>query len=160
MNLQVKARIKSRPSRPNEGVQQAEMLQCVQCRERWQVVWVEAVGRRIDKHRLTCDCGRLLKVVYAVGDDPPLMILQHPHWETILAWLPAFITGALFPLISDRVLLTAYLLSWVCCAATFVNKHNGSASALFGIAIWSNALISGAAAAGALLAYALWWWGQ
>jgi hypothetical protein len=99
-----------------------------------------------------------MKVVQVAEDDSPLMILQHSHGKTVVACLPAFIAGAFFPVISDAVILTAYVLSWIACAATFVNEYNRSASALGGIAIWAIAIVSGAAAVGALAAHALWWW--
>jgi len=51
--------------------------------------------------------------------------------------------------LSDTVILTAYVLSWIGCAATFVNEDNRDFSALAGIAIWSIVLISDAAAVGA-----------
>ena len=89
-------------------------------------------------------------------DDPPLMILQHSHWKTVVACIPAFAAGGLFPVLSDPVILTAYFLSWIGCAATLVNEDNRSFSALVGIAIWSIALISGTTAVGALAAHALW----
>jgi hypothetical protein len=146
------------PDQHHEIVQQVETLQCDRCRKKWQVAWVEAVGGDSVEHALTCDCGRVLKVVQVAGDDPPLMILQHSHWKTIVACLPAFAAGALFPVLSEPVILTAYVLSWIGCAATFVNEDNRSVSALVGIAIWSLAIISSAAAVGALTAHALWWW--
>lgn len=117
-------------------------------------------GGKVYRACLTCDCGRVLKVVQATGDDPPLMILQHSHWKTVAACLPAFAAGALFPVLSDTVILTAYVLSWIGCAATFVNEDNSSVSALGGIAVWSIALVTGAAAVGALAGHALWWWWQ
>jgi hypothetical protein len=144
----------------HEIVQQIETLQCDLCRKKWQVGWVEAMGVDSAENTLTCDCGRVLKVVQVARDDPPLMILQHSHWKTIVACLPAFAAGVLFPVLSEPVILTAYVLSWIGCAATFVNEYNRSVSALFGIAIWSLAIISSAAAVGALAAHALWWWWQ
>lgn len=139
-----------------EQEQHVEILKCDRCQKKWEVGWV---GGPVD-HPLTCDCGRVLKVVQVAEDDPPLMILQHSHWKTIVACLPAFAAGALFPILSDPVIFTAYVLSWTGCAATFVNEYNRSVSALVGIAIWSIALVSGAAAVGALAAHALWWWWQ
>ncbi len=139
-----------------ETEQHVEKLNCERCRKRWEVAWVDGP----DEHPLTCDCGRVLKVVQVAEDNPPLMILQHSHWKTIVACIPAFTAGALFPVLSDPVILTAYVLSWIGCAATFVNVYNRSFSALVGIAIWSLALVSGAAAVGALAAHALYWWWQ
>jgi hypothetical protein len=121
---------------------------------------MEAVEGKSIEHALTCDCGRVLKVVQTAEDDPPLMILQHSYGKTLVACLPAFAAGALFPVLSDTVILTAYIVSWIACAATFVNEDNRSVSALGGIAIWSLALITGAAAVGALAGHALWWWWQ
>ncbi len=143
-----------------EVVQHVENLMCDRCRKRWEVAWVQAVEGDSVKHPLTCDCGRVMKVVQVARDDPPLMILQHAHWKTIVACLPAFAAGALFPILSEPMILTAYVLSWIGCAATFVNEDNRSASALGGIAIWSIALVTAAAAVGALAAHALWWWWQ
>jgi hypothetical protein len=100
----------------------------------------------------------VLTVIQATEDDPPLMLLQHAHWKTVVACLPAFAAGAFFPVLSDRVIIVAYVISWIGCAATFVNKDNRSLSALGGIAIWSILIVSGAAALGALAAHALWWW--
>jgi hypothetical protein len=77
-----------------------------------------------------------------------------------IACLPAAAAGAFYPVISEPVILAAYLLSWIACAATLVNDSNRSASALGGIFIWAIAAVSGAAAAGALAAHALWWWHQ
>jgi hypothetical protein len=142
----------------HEIVQQVETLKCDRCRKKWQVGWVEAVGIDSVEHALTCDCGRMLKVVQVAGDDPPLMILQHCHWKTVVACLPAVAGGALFPVLSEPVLLTLYVIAWIACAATFINDDNSDFSALIGIAIWSMAIISAAAALGALLAHALWWW--
>jgi len=119
---------------------------------------VQAVEGDFVEHPLTCDCGRVMKVVQVARDDPPLMILQHSHWKTLVACLPAFAAGALFPVLSDSVILAAYVISWIGCAATFVNEDNRSISALGGIAIWSLAIVTGAAAVGALAAHALWWW--
>jgi hypothetical protein len=99
-----------------------------------------------------------MKVVQVAEDVPPLMILQHSRGKTIVACLPAFAAGALYPVLSEPVILTAYVISWIACGATFVNESNRSASALGGIAIWSIAIVSGAAAVGALAAHALWWW--
>jgi hypothetical protein len=82
------------------------------------------------------------------------------YWKTIAACLPAAAAGAFYPVISEPVILAAYLLSWIACAATLVNDSNRSASALGGIFIWAIAAVSGAAAAGALAAHALWWWHQ
>jgi hypothetical protein len=152
--------MKSNSTEYREIVQQVETLQCDQCRKRWQVGWVEAVEGESVEHAITCDCGRVLKVVQAAGDDPPLMILQHSHWKTIAACLPAFAAGALFPILSDTVILTAYILLWIGCAATFVNEDTRSISALGSIAIWSLAIISFAAAVGALAGHAFWWWWQ
>jgi hypothetical protein len=142
----------------HEIVQQIETLQCDRCRKKWEVGWVEAVGVDSVEHAFTCDCGRLLKVVRTDAGEPPLMILQHSYWKTVVASLPAFAAGALFPVLSDTAILTAYFLSWIACAATFINEDNSDFSALIGIAIWSMAIISAAAALGALLAHALWWW--
>ena len=134
-----------------------EILKCDRCRKRWEVGWID--GGSV-KHPLTCDCGRVLKVVQVAEDNSPLMILQHSHWKTIVACIPAFTAEALFPILSDTVILTAYVLSWIGCAATFINEYNRSFSALVGIAIWSVALISGVAAVGALAGHAFWWWWQ
>ena len=134
--------------------QNVEMLKCDQCRKRWKVAWVD--GSSID-HPLTCDCGRMLKIVQVDEGDLPLMILQHSYWKTLVACTPAFAAGAFYPALSGNVMLTAYILSWIICAATFLEEDNLSASALAGIAIWSMALISGAAAVGALSAHAFWW---
>jgi hypothetical protein len=100
----------------------------------------------------------MMKVVHVAGDDPPLMVLQHSYGKTIMACIPAFAAGAFFPVISDEIILAAYVIAWIACAATFVNEYNRSASALGGIAIWAIAIVSGAAAVGALAAHALWWW--
>ena len=121
---------------------------------------MEGLEERSVEHLITCDCGRVMKAVQADEDSPPLMILQHSHWKTILACLPAFAAGIFFPVLSDQVMTAAYVISWIGCAATFVDKYNRSASALGGIAIWAIAIVSGAAAAGALAAHALWWWWQ
>lgn len=86
-----------------EMVQHVEILKCDRCRKRWEVGWV---GGSVE-HSITCDCGRVLKVVQAAGDNPPLMILQHSHWKTIAACLPAFGAGALFLILSYPVILTA-----------------------------------------------------
>ena len=147
-------------SKQEETVQQIEMLRCDQCQKKWQVGWVESIEGQSVEHLLTCDCGRVLKVVRTAGDDAPLMILQHTYWKTIVACIPSFIAGALYPVLSDTVILTAYVLSWIGCAATFVNEDNRDFSALVGIAIWSIVLISGAAAVGALVGHAIWWWWQ
>jgi hypothetical protein len=141
-----------------EFVQHVEKLECDRCRKRWEVGWVETLEGSSVEHALTCDCGRVMKVVQVAEDDSPLMILQHSHGKTVVACLPAFIAGAFFPVISDAVILTAYVISWIACAATFVNEYNRSASALGGIAIWAIAIVSGAAAVGAMAAHALWWW--
>lgn len=145
---------------PEETIQQVETLRCNQCQKKWQVGWVESIEGKSVEHPLTCDCGRVMKVVLAAADDAPLMILQHAYWKTIVACIPSFIAGALFPVLSDTVILTAYVLSWIGCAATFVNKDNRDYSALAGIAIWSIVLITGAAAVGALVGHAIWWWWQ
>jgi len=147
-------------TKPEETIQQVEMLQCDQCQKKWQVGWVESIEGQSVEHPLTCDCGRVLKVVRTAGDDAPLMIPQHAYWKTIVACIPSFIAGALFPVLPDAVILTAYVLSWIGCAATFVNEDNRDFSALAGIAIWSIMLISGAAAVGALAGHAAWWWWQ
>lgn len=141
-------------------VQHVEKLKCDRCRKRWEVGWVEALEGRSVEQALTCDCGRVMKVVQVAADDSPLMILQHSHGKTLVACLPAVAAGAFYPVISDPVILTAYVISWIACAATFVNDSNRSASALGGIAIWAIAIVSGAAAVGALAAHALWWWWQ
>ena len=143
-----------------ETIQQVETLHCDQCQRKWQVGWVESVEGQFVEHSLTCDCGRVLKVVRTAVDDTPLMILQHAHWKTIVACIPSFIASALFPVLSDTVILIAYALSWIGCAATFVNEDNRSFSALAGIAIWSIAVVTGAAAVGALVGHAVWWWWQ
>lgn len=143
-----------------EIIQQVETLQCDQCQKKWQIGWVESIEGNSVEHPLTCDCGRVLKVVRIAGDDVPLMILQHAYWRTILACIPSFIAGALFPVLSDTVILTAYILSWMSCAATFVNEDNRDYSALAGIAVWSILLVTGAAAVGALVGHAVWWWWQ
>jgi hypothetical protein len=140
-----------------EIVQQDETLQCDRCLKRWQVAWVE--GKSIE-HSVTCDCGRVLKVVQTDGDDPPLMILQHSWGKTIAASLPAFAGGALFPVLAEPVLLALYVIGWIACALTFVNEDNNDFSALIGIALWSLAIISTAAAVGALAAHAIYWWWQ
>ncbi len=150
----------SNPTGQRKPVQQQETLQCDQCRKKWQVSWVEPVQEEPVEHPLPCDCGRVLKVVHTAGDDPPLMILQHAYWKTIVACVPAFIAGALFPMLSNTLILLVYVLSWTGSAATFVNKNNRGFSALAGIAIWSIALVTGAAAAGALVGHAAWWWWQ
>jgi hypothetical protein len=139
-----------------ETEQYVETLNCDRCRKIWEVGWVDGSVEQA----LTCDCGRVLKVVQVAEDNPPLMILQHSYWKTIIACLPAFSAGALFPILSDSVIFTAYALSWIGCATTFINEYNRSFSALVGIAIWSIALVSGAAAVGVLAAHALWWWWQ
>lgn len=143
-----------------EIVQHVEKLKCDRCRKRWEVGWVETQEGRSVEQALTCDCGRVMKVVQVAEGDSPLMILQHSYGKTIVACLPAVAAGALYPVISEPVILTAYVISWFACAATFVNESSRSASALGGIAIWSIAIVSGAAAAGALAAHALWWWWQ
>lgn len=143
-----------------ETMQQVETLQCAQCRKKWQVSWVKPVEGLTVECPLTCDCGRVLKVVRTAGEDAPLMILQHAHWKTFVACIPSFMAGALFPALSDTVILAAYVLSWIGCAATFVNKNNRDFSALVGIVIWSIALVTGAAAVGALAGHAAWWWWQ
>ncbi len=143
-----------------EMAQHVETLTCDRCRKRWEVAWVRAVEGDFVEQPLTCDCGRVMKVVQVARDDPPLMILQHSHWKTLVACLPAFAAGALFPVLLDSVILAAYVISWIGCVATFVNEDNRSISALGGIAIWSLAIVSGAAAVGALAAHALWWWWQ
>lgn len=141
-------------------MQQVETLRCDRCRKKWQVGWVESSeGQRVE-HPFTCDCGRVLKVVHAPADDAPVMILRHAYWKTIVACSPSFIVGALFPVLPNTAILAAYVLSWIGCAATFVNKDNRGFSALAGIAIWSIVLISGAAAFGALVGHAAWWWWQ
>ena len=139
-------------------VQRVENLKCDRCRKTWKAGWVESLEGTSIEHALTCDCGRVMKVVQVFEDDSPLMILQHSHVKTIVACLPALAAGAFFPVLSEPVILTAYVISWIACAATFVNDSNRSASALVGIAIWALAIISGAAAVGALAAHALWWW--
>ena len=93
-------------------------------------------------------------------DVAPLMILQHAYWKTIVTCIPAFIAGALFPVLPDAVILAGYVVSWVGCAATFLNEDNRSFSALAGLAIWSILLVTGAAAVGALVGHAGWWWWQ
>ena len=139
------------------GIEQhIETLNCGRCRKRWQVGWIDGLV----EYPLTCDCGRVLKVVQVAEDNPPLMILQHSHWKTIIACIPAFVAGALFPVLPESAMLTAYVLSWIGCAATFINEYNRSFSALVVIAIWSVALISGVAAVGALAGHAFWWWWQ
>lgn len=141
-----------------ESEQHVETLRCDRCRKRWEVGWIEAPAGKSVEHPLACDCGHMLKVIQVAGDDPPLMILQHSHWKTVTACLPALAAGALFPLFSEPIILAAYVLSWIGCAATFINNDDRSVSALAGIAIWSVALVTGAAAAGALAGHALWWW--
>jgi hypothetical protein len=143
-----------------EIIQHVEKLKCDRCRKRWEVGWVETPEGRSVEQALACDCGRVMKVVQVAEDESPLMILQHSHGKTIVACLPAVAAGALFPVISDPAILAAYVISWIACAATFVNESNRSVSALGGIAIWAIAIVSGAAAAGALAAHALWWWWQ
>jgi hypothetical protein len=81
----------------------------------------------------------VLKVVRTAGDDVPLMILQHAYWRTILACIPSFIAGALFPVLSDTVILTAYILSWIGCAATFVNGRSRRPCRLVVVAIGETA---------------------
>lgn len=142
----------------NDIIQHIERLACDRCRKRWEAGWVETLEGKSVEHALTCDCGRVMKVVQVAEGNSPLMVMQHPHWKTIAACLPAFAAGAFFPVTSEPLILSAYLISWIACAATFVNDHNRSASALAGIAIWGIAIVSGAAAAGALAAHALWWW--
>ena len=98
------------------------------------------------------------------------MILQNFHWKTIVACIPAFAAGALLPIISDTVLRTACVLSWVGCiaslynenasayVATFIKGEYRKAAAAVGAVIWSSMLVLVAAAVGALAAHALWWW--
>ena len=148
----------SNPTEQSEWVQHVETLKCGRCQKKWEVGWVEVRDEGSVEYPLTCDCDRVLKVVQVDEDNPPLMILQHSHWKTVVACIPAFAAGALFPILSDPVILTAYVLSWIGCAATFINEYNRSVSALVGIAIWSLALISAAAAVGALAAHSLYWW--
>ena len=141
-------------------LEQTEKLTCKQCKKQWEVGWVEPQNGDGIEHALTCECGKVLQTVRTAPDAPPLMILQHSHENTVAACLPALVAGALFPIIPDSFLLAAYGLSWIACAATFVNEDNASVSALSGIAIWSLLFISAAAALGALLGHALWWWWQ
>lgn len=72
-----------------EIAQHVETLQCDQCRKRWQVAWVGVDSGNFIDHSVTCDCGRVLKVVRTDADDPPLMILQHSWGKTIAASLPS-----------------------------------------------------------------------
>jgi hypothetical protein len=144
----------------DELLRHVEKLRCDRCGKRWEASWTETPAERSVEQTLACDCGRVMKVVQATGDEPPVMILRHSRGKTIAACLPAAAAGAFYPVISEPVILAAYLLSWIACAATLVNDSNRSASALGGIFIWAIAAVSGAAAAGALAAHALWWWHQ
>ena len=144
----------------NKEVPHVETLQCGQCRKRWQVGWMEAAGNDAVEHSVTCDCGRVLKTVRTADGDSPVMILQHDWRKTVAACLPAFIGGALYPVLEEPVLLILYMVAWIACGFTFVNEDNSDLSACVGIAIWSLALISAAAALGALAAHALYWWWQ
>jgi hypothetical protein len=150
--------VNANPAEHGEILQHVETLQCGGCQKRWEVGWVETSNGESVEHALTCDCGRVLKAVLIAKNDSPLMIRQHSHGKTLVACLPAFVAGALFPVLSDPVILAAYVLSWVGCAATFINEDNRGLSALGGITIWSLALLTGAASVGALAAHALWWW--
>ena len=141
-------------------VRHVEKLRCGRCRKRWQVGWVETPEEGSVEQALACDCGRVMKVVQVAGNDVPVMILQHSQGKTITASLPAVAAGAFYPVLSEPVLLAAYLISWIACAVSFVNDSSRSASALGGIVLWSIAIVTGAAAAGALAAHALWWWWQ
>ena len=49
-------------------VQQVETFTCDRCRKQWEVGWVEAVEDSVE-HSVTCDCGRVLKVVRTDGED-------------------------------------------------------------------------------------------
>ena len=150
----------TRSAKRKESRQHVEMLQCEQCRKKWQACWLESGDGQSVEHPLTCDCGQVLKVVHAAVDEAPLMILQHPYWKTILACVPSFVAGVLFPILAEPVILTAYIVSWIACGAIFVNEDNRDFSALAGIVIWSIVLVTGAAAAGALVGHAAWWWWQ
>ena len=88
------------------------------------------------------------------------MIPLHSKDNTVAACMPAAVAGALYPILSEPILIAVYVLSWIACGATFVNDDNRSISALSGIAIWSLLPISAAAAIGALLGHAFWWWWQ
>ena len=147
-------------TRRRKTIQQKENLTCKRCKKQWEVGWVSANSGDGIEHPLTCDCGKVLKKVRTAPEGPPVMILQHSYDKTISACLPAAVAGALFPIIPESFLLAAYGLSCIACGATFVNEDNLSVSSLGGIAIWSLLLISGAAAIGALLGHALWWWWQ
>lgn len=148
------------PRKQEEALQQIETLRCDQCRKKWQVGWVQPVNGQVVEHSLTCDCGHVLKTVRTAAGDAPLMILQHPYWKAVVACIPSFVAGALFPMLSSTAVLAAYVLSWIGCAATFVNEDNRNLSALAGIAIWTIGLVTGAAALGALAGHAVWWWWQ
>jgi len=134
--------------------QHVEKLQCDGCAKKWKVAWVAGNAAA---HPLACDCGRVLKIVQVAEGSPPLMVLQHAHWKTGLACLPAAAGGAFYPVLPDAALLAAYVLSWVLSAATLAGEDNRDVSALAGIALWSLALISAAAAVGALAGHFLWW---
>lgn len=138
-----------------EQIPRVETVACDPCHKWWQVGWIEAGGGDSLEHPVTCDCGRILKVVRAGGDHPPLMILQHPWGRTLTACLSAFAGGALFPVLPEPALLTLYLVAWIACALTFIDEDNSDFSALTGIGLWSLAIISAAAGVGALAAHLL-----
>ncbi|HLG18239.1 MAG TPA: hypothetical protein VI895_00305 [Bdellovibrionota bacterium] len=144
----------------SDGKPRIEKIRCTACRIRWEVGWVENSGAKGVEHTLRCNCGRVMKTVQATEGGAPLMIQQHDWRKTILACLPAFGVGAFFPVLQDqiKIVVAAYLLSWIGSAATFMDKYNRSASAIAGIAIFWGIVVFMVINFGALFGHAVWWW--
>ena len=137
-----------------------EQFNCKQCKKKWEVNWVADNSDDGIVHEVVCACGKVLKTVKTSPEGPPVMIPQQSKDNTLAACLPAAIAGALYPILSIPILLAVYALSWLACGVTFADDDNPSTSALVGIAIKSLLFVSFAAAIGALLGNAFWWWWQ
>jgi hypothetical protein len=152
--------MKISPKKTRKVIHHKEIFTCKQCKKKWEVSWMEVRNGKTIEHAVTCACSKVLKTVQTAPEGPPVMIPQHSKDNTFAACMPAAVAGALFPILSDAILLAVYVLSWIACGANFVNDDNRNASALGGIAIQSLLYISFAASIGALVGHALWWWWQ
>ena len=152
--------MKITPKTPRKVIDKKEIIKCKQCKKKWEVSWMEVHNDKTIDHEVICACTKVLKTVQTAPEGPPVMIPLHSKDNTFAACMPAAVAGALYPILSEPILIAVYALSWLACGVTFADEDNRSFSALSGVAIWTLLLISGAAAVGALFGHALWWWWQ